>query len=103
MNKYGLHGKLKAKNGKGQELGLILLEASKLVAKAKGCLLYVVSLDSNDKESVWVTEVWDSKENHDHSLKNPETRALISKAMPLLDGNPEKGLELDVIGGYGLD
>lgn len=51
---------------------------------------------------MWVTEVWDSKEAHDNSLQDEEVRSLISKAMPLLDGEPERGFELDVIGGVGL-
>jgi hypothetical protein len=52
---------------------------------------------------VWVTEVWDSKEDDDNSLHVEGVRALISRAMPLLAGQPEKGQELEVIGGAGLN
>lgn len=99
MKKYGLHGKLKAKEGQGDALAEILVQASALVIHAKGCHLYMVSRDPQEKESVWVTEVWDNKADHDQSLNVEGVRALISKAMPLLDGQPEKGLELEVIGG----
>ena len=34
MNKYGLHGNLKALAGKGEELSSILLEASRLISRA---------------------------------------------------------------------
>jgi quinol monooxygenase YgiN len=68
-NKYGLHGKLKATAGNGEKLAAILLKASQLVATAKGCHLYVVSRDKNEQEVVWVTEIWDSKEDHGNSLK----------------------------------
>lgn len=102
MNKYGLHGKLKAASGKGDQLASILLEAAKLVSAAKGCHLYLVSKDQNDKDAVWVTEVWDSKENHDESLKLPGVRELISQAMPVLAGPPEKGQVLEVLGGAGI-
>lgn len=102
MNKYGLHGKLKAKNGSGEELAAILLQASQLVATAKGCHLYLISKDKHDTDAVWVTEVWDSKEDHDNSLKVEGVRELIMQAMPILDGMPEKGQELEIIGGTGL-
>ena len=102
MGKYGLHGKLKAQPGKGEALSNILLEASNLVAQSKGCQVYLISTDNSQAETVWVTEVWDSKEDHDNSLKNEEVRALIGKAMPILDGMPEKGQELEVLGGLGL-
>ncbi|MEK6478457.1 antibiotic biosynthesis monooxygenase [Catalinimonas sp. 4WD22] len=99
MTKYGLHGKLKAVKGEGDALVEILVRASSLVSTAQGCHLYMVSRDSQENESVWVTEVWDSKEDHDQSLKMEGVRALISQAMPLLDGQPEKGLVLEVLGG----
>ena len=101
-NKYGLHGKIKALAGKGDNLASILLEAANLVATAQGCRLYLVSRDSQDADAVWVTEVWDSKEDHDNSLKVEGVRELIGRAMPILDGTPEKGQELEVLGGAGL-
>ena len=102
MNNYLLHGKLTAKHGHRDELADILIQASKLVAKANGCKLYVIGFDNSDTHSVFVTEIWDSKENHDSSLKVDGVRELIMKAMPLLDGQPTKGQEIEVIGGTGL-
>ena len=103
MDKYGLHGKLSAKAGQGIELSTLLLEASKLVSEAKGCVLYVVALDAENSDTVWVTEVWDSKEDHDNSLKSDDVRQLISRAMPLLAGPPEKGTLTRVLGGKGVE
>lgn len=100
MSKYGLHGKLEATAGNGAQLARILLEASKFVAKAKGCRLYLVSQESTGSDAVWVTEVWDSKEDHDNSLHAPGVKELIAQAMPLLAGRPEKGQELIMLGGY---
>jgi len=100
--KYGLHGKLKATQGHGEKLAQILIDASKLVSTAKGCHLYLVSKVEAEPDSVWVTEVWDSKEDHDKSLGVPGVKELIAKAMPYLDGQPEKGQELNVLGGAGL-
>ncbi len=102
MNKYGLHGKLTATPGNGDKLATILLEAARLVATAPGCHLYLVSKDQIDADAVWVTEVWDSKEDHDNSLNVPGVRDLIGQAMPNLNGRPEKGQELQVLGGTGI-
>jgi len=103
MGKYGLHGVIRSKEGSHEQLAEILLDASRAVSAVKGCLLYLISQDPNDKNAVWVTEVWHSKEDHDNSLKLENVRATIMRAMPLIDGMPQKGQELEVIGGLGID
>lgn len=102
MKKYLLHGKLKAKSGQGEALSSILLEASRTLTAAKGCELYAISKDPAEPDSVWVTEIWESKEDHDNSLKLDSVKAVIMKAMPILDGMPQKGQELEVLGGLGI-
>lgn len=102
MNKYGLHGKLMATMGNADKLASILIEASKLVSSAEGCHLYMISKDKSDENAVWVTEIWDSKVDHDNSLNIDAVKKLILQAMPLLDGRPEKGQELEIIGGMGF-
>lgn len=67
------------------------------MATAKGCKLYVISRDKAEANSVWITEIWDSREDHDNSLKSENVRELISKAMPLLEGVPQKGQELEIL------
>ena len=99
---YLLHGKLQAKPNQANELADILLEASKLVSTAKGCKLYVIGKDENEPNSVYVTEIWYSKDDHDNSLKVEGVRELIMKAMPILDGQPTKGQELEILGGTGI-
>lgn len=99
MNKYLLHGKLTATDGNGGKLTSILLDASKLVSTAKGCNLFVISKDNINNNAVWVTEIWDSKEDHDNSLKVEGVRELISQAIPILAEQPQKGQELEVAGG----
>ncbi len=103
MNKYFLHGKLTAKEGHGEQLRAILLDASALMSTATGCICYIVSKDPADDNAVWITEVWDSKADHDNSLSVPGVKELISQAMPILGGPPQKGQELVVLGGKGVD
>jgi quinol monooxygenase YgiN len=79
------------------------MEASKLISKAHGCILYVIGKDKDDDESVWITEIWDSKEDHDNSLNVYGVKELISKAIPILAGPPQKGQELQLLGGKGID
>ncbi len=102
MSKYLLHGTLKAKEDKQTELAGILLKASKLISSAKGCQLYIVSLHKGDSSSVYITEIWDSKEDHDNSLQIDGVRELIMKAMPILDSTHQKGQELEILGGVGI-
>jgi quinol monooxygenase YgiN len=103
MNKYGLHGHFKAKPGVGEDLAEILLKAAELMKSAEGCHLYVVSLDHSQSDTVWVTEIWDSKGDHDNSLALPGVKELITQAMPLLDGMPQAGQNLTILGGLGIN
>ena len=74
-----------------------------MVKSAKGCRLYLVGKDKDDPDGIWVTEAWDSKEDHGNSLKMKGVRVVIGQAMPLLDGPHEKGQVLETLGGAGLD
>jgi quinol monooxygenase YgiN len=102
MKPYLLHGKLTAQQNHRNELANILLEASQLISVAKGCKLYVVGLDESDPNSVFVTEIWDSQQDHDNSLQVVGVKDLIMKAMPILDGQPQKGQQINLLGGFGL-
>ena len=102
MEKYFLHGNLTAKPGQEEKLVEILLQASKRVKDSKGCRFYTISIDPNIKENIWVTEIWDSKADHNNSLKDEKTRELILMAMPLLNRMPETGQELVTLGGIGF-
>lgn len=101
--KYGLHGCLTAKSGQAIALSTLLLQAAELMKEIKGCELYMVSVDKKNPSYIWVTEIWDSKAHHDASLQSEAIRELIAKAMPLLDDAPQKGQELNILGGLGVN
>ena len=84
-------------------LSAILLEAAALMQSADGCLLYVVGCTQENPDDILVTEIWDSKEDHDNSLSYPGVKELIAKAIPILASNPEKGKIWDILGGVGID
>lgn len=95
---YGLIGKLIAHNEKRDELISILLDGTKGMP---GCLSYVISKDMTDENALWITEVWDSKENHHGSLSLEAVQAAISKGKPLIAGFGER-FETTPVGGHGL-
>lgn len=102
MNKYFLQGKLKAQAGKRDALAALLLRAAQRVADIDGSILYSIGVDPDDPDTVYVTEIWETKASHDDSLKDEQVLALISEAMPLLEGRPGKGQELEILGGLGI-
>ena len=52
----------------------ILQQASQLVSTATGCKLYAVSNDKDDANSVYVTEIWESKDVSFWKLKTAYLR-----------------------------
>ena len=95
---YGLIGKFLAAPGKREDLIAIMLEGSVPMA---GCLSYVIARDPASEDGIWITEVWDNKENHVASLGIPEVKATIARAMPLIAGFGER-FETEPLGGVGL-
>ncbi|MDM7922031.1 MAG: putative quinol monooxygenase [Pyrinomonadaceae bacterium] len=95
---YGLIGKMKTAEGKRDELVKILLEGTD---KMPGCLSYIIANDPADPNAIWITEVWDSKANHEASLKLPSVQAAIAKGRPMITGFGER-FETEPVGGHGL-
>ncbi|MFD9125056.1 putative quinol monooxygenase [Kitasatospora sp. NPDC059571] len=98
--RYGYIGSMRVRPGHRDEVVDILLGGADGL-RAAGCHLYVVNVSETDPDIIWVTEVWESKEHHDASLKLPETAAAIRTAMPLLTGE-FTAQELTVAGGLGV-
>jgi len=100
MMSYGYIGSMRTRAGHRDEVVAILLSgADKL--RAAGCQLYAVGLSESDDCTIWVTEIWATREQHDASLQLPETRAAVGQAMPLLTGEFTRQ-ELTIAGGLGV-
>jgi len=95
---YGLIGRMKCASGQREALIAILLEG---VAGMPGCLSYVVAKDPTDPDSIWITEAWQSQEQHKASLSLPSVQAAITKARPIIAGFGER-FETQPVGGHGL-
>ena len=56
---YGLIGQMMATPGERDALVAILAEGT---GAMPGCFSYVVALDGENPDAIWITEVWDGKE-----------------------------------------
>lgn len=95
---YGLIGKMTAAAGKRDELVAILLEG---LADMPGCLSYIVAHDTQDADSLWITEVWDNEASHRASLSLPAVKQAIARGKPLIAGFSD-GVTTAPVGGHGL-
>ena len=94
---YGLIGQIEAVPGKRDELVAILAGMGDM----PGCRSYIVAKDPTDRDALWVTEVWESKQSHADSLELPEVRDAIATGRPLIARFTTR-IETDPVGGIGL-
>jgi quinol monooxygenase YgiN len=80
---FGLIGEMKAMPWRRTELVGYLLQASN---EMPGNPAYIVAEDAGDPDTIWITEVWRSKADHEASLALPQVREVISKARPIIAG-----------------
>ena len=66
-----------------------------------GCLSYVTAADPEDPDMLWITEVWESRDAHEASLRLPTVQAAIQEGRPLIAGFVHR-YETVPIGGTGL-
>ena len=101
MARHGLVGKMVAHPGQRDALVELLLEAAALVADAPGCEVWIVHKDPDDKDAIWVTEVWRDQADHAASLRMTGVPEIIGRARPLIASMGER-FTLEPIGGKGL-
>ena len=101
MDRFGMFGKIIAKEGQRNALVEHLLEAARLMNDLPGCEIYVVSRATEEPEAIWVMEVWRTEAEHDASLKLDSVKALIARARPLIAGGYERTRFIPV-GGKGI-
>lgn len=95
---YGLIGKMTAVSGQRDALAGILLAGTQ---EMPGCLSYIIATDPSDPDGLWITEVWETAEQHAASLQIPSVMEAITKGRPLIAGFSNR-TETVPIGGHGL-
>jgi len=95
---HGLIVKITATPGKRDDLIAILTgDASPI----PGCVNYIVAQDPAEADAIWLTEVWQSKADHEASLALPSVRAAIARGRPMI-ANFQIVATTVPVGGYGL-
>jgi quinol monooxygenase YgiN len=100
--RIGRYARSSALQGRGDALADGLLRAAALLEDAEGCELYVINRVPGDPDTVWVTEIWASREALDASLQLPGVPELIGEVLPLVDRESMELVELLPVGGLGL-
>lgn len=80
---YGLIGQIKSAGGQRDKLIAILRENE---SGMPGCRSYLIAKDGADPDMVWITEVWETKDLHEASLRLPSVQSAISRAKPIIAG-----------------
>lgn len=81
--RWGLLGRMKAQPGKRDELVSALLDSSREVP---GKMVYLISLEQDDPDAFWITEVWRSKADYDACLTLPQVIEGQAACRPLIAG-----------------
>ena len=102
MSRVGRYVKITAKPGQGDDLAERLLSVAEALQAIAGCELYVINRATDDRDTIWVTEVWRSQEELDASLQGEETKAAISEVLALVQEGSFERTEVVPLGGVGL-
>jgi len=81
---YGMHVRIVAQPGRGDDLAGILRQAAAALEANRDCRLYIVSRSLDDADSVWVTEAWTDRGSHAASLQDERARSVIAQARPII-------------------
>lgn len=102
MSQYALYTHFTASPGKGKSLVNVLMKANRICSNADGCRLYIINQEIDNADSIWVTELWDSEEDHSISLALDGCKELVIEAGHLLARAPEQ-IELKALAGKGVE
>lgn len=80
---YGLIGQMLTTEGKRAEVIAALIEGTN---DMPGNLVYLIAEDLEDPNSIWITEVWQTRTDHTNSLQLPRVQEAIAKARPHIAG-----------------
>jgi quinol monooxygenase YgiN len=95
---YGLIGKMTTAPGQRDALIRILLDGT---GGMPGCLSYIIAIDPNEPDALWITEVWDDEASHKASLSLPSVQQAMARGRPLIAGFSNRTVTTPV-GGIGI-
>ena len=95
-----MHAKIRSQAGQRDALIAVLLDAAAALQQVPGCQLYLVSASASEPDTVWVTEVWSSQEEHQASLLGEDVQPILMRGRPLIASFER--IEIEPLGGMGL-
>lgn len=101
MPRFGQHSKLTAAPGRRDELVARYQEAARIQASNPACELMFASVAPEDDETVYLTEVWASEEDHARAVKSAEIQEWAQGMPELVAGGPDSQ-RFEPVGGKGL-
>lgn len=102
MQAVARYAKATAKPGHGDELARIMLEVAQGLRETPGCELYVINRSVGEPDVIWVTELWESRQQLDAALETEGARARIPEVLALLSEGGLERIDLEPIGGVGF-
>ena len=76
----------------------LLLEAAEAMKQVDDCYCYIVGMNQDEPDSVYVYEVWENEAAHKASLSLDAVKVLIASALPIIE-NMTRDVELTIYGG----
>ena len=102
MSGFGVYTKIVARAGQRDALVELLLDAAAGMQPVAACQLYIVNAAATERDAVWVTEAWSSREAHQAYLATDAFKAALGRGMPLIE-RVAKQVEMVPLGGKGLE
>jgi quinol monooxygenase YgiN len=99
VSRVARYGKAVAREGCGEQLAVLLLEAADALGTDPGCELYLVNRQVGSPDVIWVTELWRSQADLDASIETIRGSDEVGAAMALVASF--EVVELELLGGKG--
>lgn len=99
MTRIARYGHMTAREGHGDEVAQILLDAAEKLASNPGCELYLINRERENPDAIWVTELWRSQADLDEVAAQVRSDPGAARVMELVADF--EVVELELLGGKG--
>jgi quinol monooxygenase YgiN len=89
ISRFAQHAQVHARAGQRDELAAKFVEACEMQRDNPACELMLVSTSPDDLDSVFLTEVWTSAEDHERARQSSAVQAWAEQMPSLVAGPPE--------------
>ncbi|QVI20099.1 antibiotic biosynthesis monooxygenase [Nocardia tengchongensis] len=85
---FSVYGRVSALPNQRDTVIELIHEAAQACGESSGLVAYSINAPINDPNSVWVTQLWVSKDAHDATTHRESVRAVSLRMVPLLAAPP---------------